>query len=232
MAIQRLLEVDHQEPVKVTVTDEARDKLNAYVWAVEQELHPLRSLAAIPAWALKNAGRAGRIAANQTMVARALDEETKSDADIFAAIDGEAVRDAVRIAEALASQARYTLVNMGLDPHTKLLKYVLDKRIECGIDASLAELMKACRKFQRIEQLEPLVEELELMGYLKVKPIPSSGGRPPSPKVLVNPDYERARCAESPAEETSRTFSTDEGASYEEIERLAIQQENDDGLPF
>tara|TARA_B100000809_G_scaffold265050_1_gene322642 strand:+ start:3561 stop:5708 length:2148 start_codon:yes stop_codon:yes gene_type:complete len=235
MSIQRLLEVEYrkdQEPPEVTFTEEAVEELIAFVWEVEQQLHPLRSLASIPEWALKQGGRVVRISSFQTMVARALDEETKSDADIFKPIEVEAVRDAIRIGRALATHARYTLVNMGLNRHTMLLQYVLAKRIELGPNATVLELMRACRKFQTKDELEPLLEELEQIGYLKIQPVASTGGRPPSPKVLVNPDYLRAECAKSPTEETSRTFSTDEGASYEEIERLAIQQESDDDLPF
>jgi hypothetical protein len=232
MSIQRLLEVDDRELTEVKFNDDAVDELINFVWKVEQELNPLRSYASIPEWALKAGGRVARIAALQTMVERAL--EAESDEAIFAPIEVAAVRDAIRIVEALATHARYTLGVMGADKHTKLMQYVLDKRLELGPDATVRDLLKACRRFQTKDELDPLAEELEEMGYFKLKPIPSAGtgGRPPSPRVLVNPRYLRDKCAKTPDDEGSVSFGTDEDDDYEEIERLAIQQEGADGLPF
>ena len=70
-------------------------------------------------------------------------------------------------------------------------------------------------------------EELEQRGYLKIKPMPSTGGRKPSPKLLLNPLVLNDGSDTSPAEETSVTSVTDEDAEYLIAEREGLQQEAD-----
>jgi hypothetical protein len=70
-------------------------------------------------------------------------------------------------------------------------------------------------------------EELEQRGYLKIKPMPSTGGRKPSPKLLLNPLVLNDETDTSPAEETSVSSVTDEDAEYLIAEREGLQQEAD-----
>ena len=70
-------------------------------------------------------------------------------------------------------------------------------------------------------------EDLEQRGYLKIKPMPSTGGRKPSPKLLLNPLVLNDGSDTSPAEETSVTSVTDEDAEYLIAEREGLQQEAD-----
>ena len=235
MALQRLLEVDDGELREVTFTPEAQEEITDFVDKVEQNLNLLRSYASMPAAALKFAGRAARIAALQTMIARAL--EAESDEAIFAPIEVAAVREAIRLVEALATHTRYTLGVMEADRRTKLLQDVLDRThrlFRDGEDVTKRNLHYAMKhKFPTIADLEPYVDDLEKRGYLKVKPVPSTGGRPPSPQLLINPLVLQDTSNTSPAEQTSVTSVTDSEDDYEQIERRSIQSEDDDdGLPF
>ena len=88
-------------------------------------------------------------------------------------------------------------------------------------------------QFPLMENLEPYLDDLEQRGYLKVKPVPSTGGRPPSPQLLINPLVLQDTSNTSPAEQTSVTSVTDSEDDYEQIERRSIQSDDDDdGLPF
>lgn len=236
MSLQLLLEVDCHEadgPVEVTFHEDAVEELIDFVWKIEQQLKPSSTseLVAIREWALKEGGRVVRISAFQTMVARALESD-----DIFAPIELKAVQDAIRIVKAMATGASYTLGVMGSDRHTRILQDVLDRTIRLvrdGEDVTKRNLHRAMySQFPKVEDLEPFLEELEERGYLKVKPLKSTGGRKPSPKLLLNPLVLDDTSDTSPTEETSVSSVTDDEAEYEEIERLAIQQESDDGLPF
>jgi hypothetical protein len=228
-SMQRLLEVDDQELREVTFTPDAVKELIQFVWHVEQELNPPRSYASMPEWALKAGGRAARIAALQTMIGRAL--EAQSDEAIFAPIEVAAVRDAILIVEALAIHARYTLGVMGSDKRTRLLQNVLDRTLRLvrdGEDVTKRNLHRAMQyQFPTVEDLEPLLEDLEQRGYLKIKPMPSTGGRKPSPKLLLNPLVLNDKTDTSPAEETSVSSVTDEDAEYLIAEREGLQQEED-----
>jgi hypothetical protein len=62
--------------------------------------------------------------------------------------------------------------------------------------------------------------------------MPSTGGRKPSPKLLLNPLVLNDKTDTSPAEETSVSSVTDYEDDYEQIERNSIQSDDDDGLPF
>ena len=183
----------------------------------------------MPEWALKAGGRAARIAALQTMIGRAL--EAQSDEAIFAPIEVAAVRDAILIVEALATHARYTLGVMGSDKRTRLLQNVLDRTLRLvrdGEDVTKRNLHRAMQyQFPTVEDLEPLLEDLEQRGCLKIKPMPSTGGRKPSPKLLLNPLVLNDGSDTSPAEETSVTSVTDEDAEYLIAEREGLQQEAD-----
>lgn len=102
-------------------------------------------------------------------------------------VSEETVTAAVKIAECLCSHAMSAYQIMGADETYTDAKYLL-KRIEStGRDEiSKRDLWHICKgKFKNVEAMEPALQTLVEMGYVKI--IEQNTGGRPSVKIFVNP---------------------------------------------
>ena len=244
-ALRRLLDVPWcEEDGKLTTwpmefTEDAVDVLLDYAEEVEPQMAGGRRLGGIADWANKAHGQVARIAGLQTLVTRACVEGPLVLTELFSPIEKQAVQDAVRLVRSFEDHALYVLARLGEDRTTKDLTYVLHRRLSLPDNTTKRELFRACQRFETMSEFEPHVDALIERNYfrLEYQPIGKQGGRPASPIVLVNPDHDttdRTPPATGSVSSVSsvRVDDVDEEGDYEEIERLTIQQESDDGLPF
>lgn len=108
-------------------------------------------------------------------------------------IGAETMAAATNIAEFLASHAEAAYQIMGTDDEYEDAKY-LWRRIE-NLDqdfVSKRDLFNICKgRFKRVELMEPALQALITMGYIKETDI-STGGRP-TKKLLINPKSKSSR---------------------------------------
>jgi hypothetical protein len=70
-------------------------------------------------------------------------------------------------------------------PAEKILKVIRERKLE---RFDRREMMRSCRAFKTVAELQPVLDSLEDYGYIARQPEkPSVTGRPPLPKYLVNP---------------------------------------------
>ena len=67
----------------------------------------------------------------------------------------------------------------------KILGVIREKKLE---RFDRREMMRLCKSFRRVDDIQPVLDNLEDYGYIARQPEkPSNTGRPPLPKYLVNP---------------------------------------------
>jgi replicative DNA helicase len=173
-------------PTVLAVDQEAGELL----LGLERELEPRLAagsgdLAHLAGWAAKLAGATCRIAALFHLAEHLRDGWAQPiNADTFAG--------AVRLAGYLVEHARAVFDLMGADPRVEDARWLLDWIARTGrTQFSRRDAHQAARgRFRKATDLEPTLALLAEHGYLRrvdADPAGSKGGRPASPRFLVNP---------------------------------------------
>jgi replicative DNA helicase len=157
----------------------------------EQDLEPRLAagsgdLAHLAGWAAKLAGATCRLAALLHLARHLRDGWARPiSADTFAG--------AARLAGYLVDHARAVFDLMGADPRTDDARWLLDWITRTGqAQFTRRDAHRAAPRgrFPKATNLDPALSLLEEHGYLRrvdADPTGSKGGRPPSPRFLVNP---------------------------------------------
>jgi hypothetical protein len=174
-------------PVLLVLDREAGDLLLSF----ERDLEPRLAassgdLAHLAGWAAKLAGATCRLAALIHLAGHLRDGWARPiGADTFAG--------AILLADYLIEHARAVFDLMGADPRTDDARWLLDwisRTNQEQFTRRDAHLAAPRGRFPKATNLDPALALLEEHGYLRrVDADPSSpkGGRPPSPRFLVNP---------------------------------------------
>jgi replicative DNA helicase len=174
------------DPALLTLDQAAGELLLGF----ERDLEPRLAagsgdLAHLAGWAAKLAGATCRLAALLHLAAHLRDGWAKPiGADTFAG--------AVRLADYLIEHARAVFDLMGADPRVEDARWLLDWIGRTNqVQFSRRDAHQAARgRFRKASDLEPALALLEEHGWLRrvdADPSGPEGGRPPSPRFLVNP---------------------------------------------
>jgi hypothetical protein len=174
------------DPAVLTFDPQAGELLLAF----ERDLEPRLAadsgdLAHLAGWAAKLAGATCRLAALLHLASHLRDGWAQAiTADTFAA--------AIRLAEYFIDHARAVFDLMGADPRIDDARWLLDWIARTSqVQFSRRDAHQAARgRFRKATDLEPALALLEEHGYLRrvdADPPGPRGGRPPSPRFLVNP---------------------------------------------
>jgi hypothetical protein len=175
-----------QGPAVLVLDREAAELL----LALERDLEPRLAagsgdLAHLAGWAAKLAGATCRLAALLHLASHLRDGWAQP-------IGAEAFTAAIRLADYLIEHARAVFDLMGADPRTDDARYLLDWIARTSqAQFSRRDAHQAARgRFRKATDLEPTLALLEEHGYLRrvdADPAGVKGGRPASPRFLVNP---------------------------------------------
>jgi replicative DNA helicase len=173
-------------PAVLTLDQEAAELLLAF----ERELEPRLAagsgdLAHLAGWAAKLAGATCRLAGLLHLAGHLRDGWAQP-------ITTETFACAIRLANYLTDHARAVFDLMGADPRVDDARWLLDWITRTGrTQFSRRDAHQAARgRFQKATDLEPALALLAEHGHLRrvdADPAGSKGGRPPSPRFLVNP---------------------------------------------
>ena len=86
------------------------------------------------------------------------------------------------------SRAAYSL--MGADDLVKQSQYTLNAIVKNGLtEFTRRDIMRMCRSFKKVEQVQPVLNHLADLGYVALKESEQAPGkgRPANPTYLVNP---------------------------------------------
>jgi hypothetical protein len=161
--------------------------------AFEQELEPRLAagsgdLAQLAGWAAKLAGATCRLAGLLHLAGHLRDGWARP-------IAADTLAGAIRLAGYLVEHARAVFDLMGADPRTEDARWLLDWTTRTGraqLTRRDAHQATPRGRFPKVTDLDPALRLLEEHGYLRrvdADPPGPKGGRPPSPRFLVNPLY-------------------------------------------
>jgi replicative DNA helicase len=143
-------------------------------------------LAHLAGWAAKLAGAACRLAGLLHLAAHLRDGWARPiSADTFAG--------AIRLASYLVDHARAVFDLMGADPRIDDARWLLDwisRTCQAQFTRRDAHAAAPRGRFPKATSLDPALALLEEHGWLRrvdADPVGPRGGRPPSPRFLVNP---------------------------------------------
>jgi len=175
-----------QDPTVLTLDPPAGELLLAF----EQELEPRLAagsgdLAQLAGWAAKLAGATCRLAGLLHLAGHLRDGWARP-------IAADTLAGAVQLAGYLVEHARAVFDLMGADPRLEDARWLLDWISRAGqAQFSRRDAHQAARgRFRKAGDLEPALALLEEHGWLRrvdANPAGPKGGRPPSPRFLINP---------------------------------------------
>jgi replicative DNA helicase len=174
-------------PAVLTLNQEAAELLLSF----ERDLEPRLAagsgdLAHLAGWAAKLAGATCRLAALLHLAGHLRDGWTQP-------IAANTFASAARLADYLIDHARAVFDLMGADPRVDDARWLLDWIVRTGraqFSRRDAHAAAPCGRFRKATDLEPALTLLEEHGWLRrvdADPPGPKGGRPPSPRFLVNP---------------------------------------------
>jgi replicative DNA helicase len=174
------------DPTVLTLDPQAGELLLAF----ERDLEPRLAtgsgdLAHLAGWAAKLAGATCRLAALLHLASHLRDGWAQP-------ITASTFAGAIRVADYLIGHARAVFDLMGADPRVDDARWLLDWIARTNqAQFSRRDAHQAARgRFPKATDLEPALALLEEHGYLRridADPPGPKGGRPPSPRFLVNP---------------------------------------------
>jgi replicative DNA helicase len=174
-------------PTLLTLDQEAAELLLAFEGDLEPRLAAgSGDLAHLAGWAAKLAGATCRLAGLLHLASHIRDGWAQP-------IAGDTLADAVRLAGYLIEHARAVFDLMGADPRTDDARWLLDwiaRTNHVQFSRRDAHTAAPRGRFRRAADLEPALALLEEHGWLRrvdADPPGPKGGRPPSPRFLVNP---------------------------------------------
>lgn len=186
--IRNLLEDECENGEEIiTLSQEADALIEAFAERLEPELN--RTYADIVDWAGKLVGNIQRIAALLCRASVCRNYNFLAAPDPLV-VDGETMKNSIRIGEYFIEHARAAFMLMGADPVISQSKKVLDVVTNNRMtEFTRRDLMRLCRNFKKAEDVQPVLTQLVDYGYIAPKENTSySGkGRPPAQIYLVNP---------------------------------------------
>jgi replicative DNA helicase len=199
------------EPTFLTLDQAAGELLLGF----ERDLEPRLAagsgdLAHLASWAAKLAGATCRLAALLHLASHLRDGWARPiAADTFAG--------AARLAGYLIEHARAVFDLMGADPRVDDARWLLDWISRTGqAHFSRRDAHQAARgRFRKATDLEPALALLEEHGWLRrvdADPAGAKGGRPPSPRFLVNPLHPSSELSQPSEPAGGRGFEGCEGS--------------------
>jgi hypothetical protein len=186
LAASLIAPADSGGPAVLTLDHEAADLLLSFERDLEPRLAAASGdLAHLAGWAAKLAGATCRIAGLLHLADHLRDGWARP-------IDGQTFAGAARLADYLVDHARAVFDLMGADPRVEDAGWLLGWISRTGMTQfSRRDAHQAARgRFRKATDLEPALALLEEHGWLRrveADPAGARGGRPPSPRFLVNP---------------------------------------------
>lgn len=181
MSLIRALLAENGDREPITLSDGARDVLEALFNEVEQRLHG--DLADVADWGGKFVGAVLRISA----LLHIMKYPTMP---MFCDVEKDTMESAVAIGRYFLEHAKAAYALMGADETNKNAQYLLTAITrERLAEFSRRDAMRLCRRFKTAESLQPVLNRLCEYGYLAVKPsaVLPSFGRKVSEVYLTNP---------------------------------------------
>jgi hypothetical protein len=174
-------------PAVLTLDPQAGELLLGFEQALEPRLAAgSGDLAHLAGWAAKLAGATCRLAGLLHLAGHLRDGWTRP-------ITADPLGGAVRLADYLVEHARAVFDLMGADPRLDDARWLLDWISRTGqaqFTRRAAHQAAPRGRFPKATNLDPALALLEEHGYLRrldADPPGAKGGRPPSPRFLVNP---------------------------------------------
>lgn len=186
--IRNLLEDECENGEEIiTLSQEADALIEAFAERLEPELN--RTYADIVDWAGKLVGNIQRIAALLCRSSVCRNHGFLAATDPLV-VDGETMKNSIRIGEYFMEHARAAFMLMGADPVISQSKKVMDVVTNNRMtEFTRRDLMRLCRNFKKAEDVQPVLTQLVDYGYIAPKENKdySGKGRPPAQIYLVNP---------------------------------------------
>lgn len=205
-------------PHVLELTPEAQDLFYTWESKVEGMLADGGNLAPIRSWGGKLVGTTARLAGVLHVVERA----GRKANPVAAPVSGEAMERAVCLARSFVPHARHVLAGeVGMDEGVQLARYVLRRIREADDELTVRDVWQLTRGKAKIDEtadVEDVLARLEAHRLVRVVERSSTGGRPPSPWVRLNPRT-REQIPKRPTslqnEGETRTFGSFGGADRE-----------------
>lgn len=220
------------EPRILKLAPDARASFFALEAAVEQEMKPGGLYAGLRDWAAKLPGQVVRIAGLLHIAERVGRDQPLWDAEV----SYEAMAAAIEIGGALAPHAAALFDLLDSDAAVSLARYVV-RRIQAGRPETVRDLFRACQGKREVRRVSDLNAPLELLSdhnYIEIVPQASSGGRPLSPLLYLNPALTQKSDTSdtSPPSVTSVTAQSDvektnARGTIAEAGRMSVDDEQD-----
>ena len=98
------------------------------------------------------------------------------------------MRNAITISRYLISHYKKAIDDANANPLKSDCKYAVKKLRENGKTTTISkrEILRVCRKFQKAKELDPVLDELENLGYIELTEEEKGTGRP-SIMYNINP---------------------------------------------
>lgn len=182
-----LQEETPKTPELIRLSPEADKLLEEFACTVESKLKTEYS--DIPDWAGKLVGAVLRISG---LLCRAANAHCSDFLDLSDSmiVDEATMASAIAIGRYFTEHSRAAYSLMGADDLVKQSQYVLDAVVKNGLtEFTRRDIMRMCRSFKKVEQVQPVLNHLTDLGYVALKEteqIPGKG-RPANPTYLVNP---------------------------------------------
>lgn len=182
-----LQEETPKTPELIRLSPEADKLLENFACDVESKLKTEYS--DIPDWAGKLVGAVLRISG---LLCRAANAHCSDFLDLSDSmtVDEATMAGAIAIGRYFTEHSRAAYSLMGADDLVKQSQYTLDAIVKNGLtEFTRRDIMRMCRSFKKVEQVQPVLNHLADLGYVVLKEteqIPGKG-RPANPTYLVNP---------------------------------------------
>lgn len=182
-----LQEKTPQTPELIRLSPEADNLLEKFACAVESRLKTEYS--DIPDWAGKLVGAVLRISG---LLCRATNAHCSDFLDLSDSmiVDEKTMAGAIAIGRYFTEHSRAAYSLMGADDLVKQSQYTLDAIMKNGLlEFNRRDIMRMCRSFKKVEQVQPVLNHLADLGYVALKETEQTfgKGRPANPTYLVNP---------------------------------------------
>ena len=182
-----LQEETPQTPELIRLSPEADKLLENFACDVESKLKTEYS--DIPDWAGKLVGAVLRISG---LLCRAANAHCSDFLDLSDSmiVDEETMAGAIAVGRYFTEHARAAYSLMGADDLIKQSQYTLDAIMKNRLlEFNRRDIMRMCRSFKKVEQVQPVLNHLADLGYVALKETEQTfgKGRPANPTYLVNP---------------------------------------------
>ena len=188
VTIRNLLQEETPKtPELIRLSPEADKLLEAFAGEVEGKLKTEYS--DMPDWAGKLVGAVLRISG---LLCRAANAHCSDFLDLSDSmiVDEATMAGAIAVGRYFTEHSRAAYSLMGADELVKQSQYTLDAIMKNGLlEFTRRDVMRMCRSFKKVEQVQPVLNHLADLGYVALKETEQTfgKGRPANPTYLVNP---------------------------------------------